>query len=344
MVKAAHPPTVEQQPFACGRKIRQPYRITMAEWDFNVYQKRILTGVIEGLQEDIARVEKGFPPEDLERFRATGQWVDVGIAFKGLVRNGRNHYMLHEALEELALGRSSIVLPEVKGRKGPSIPRSVHRLQIQNLGTRPYGRILMLRLHRDFALELVRTSCGLTSLSLDVMHTLRSVHAVRMYEILSHWRDLERLHMPVAQLRRWMQVGERFKGNKELIRKVVRPAERQLARCADTFGTVEPVYSANRITHFSIQILHHRRQAEQAEHIMRLREQATNILRIRFRFREEHFRQISGILSQDALVKPLNEKLGMLWQWHDDHPHEVRDVPGWVLASLFNAFPGRRGG
>ncbi len=85
--------------------------------------------------------------------------------------------------------------------------------------------------------------------------------------------------------------------------------------------------------------IHHRRRREEEEiYHMRLREQIVNILRIRFRFKEEHFRSIEGVLRDNGKLRALNEKVGMLWGLLDDPSNQVRDETAWAVASIRSAF------
>ena len=74
--------------------IRQPYRITMARWDFSVLQKRILTKIISKLQREISLLEKGAEFGQLELFKDSNDDSDT-IKLKFLlnefVKNGNNY-------------------------------------------------------------------------------------------------------------------------------------------------------------------------------------------------------------------------------------------------------------
>jgi hypothetical protein len=91
-------------------------------------------------------------------------------------------------------------------------------------------------------------------------------------------------------------------------------------------------------------VIQHRKNREQEERIhMQLREQLINILRIRFGFKEEHFRKIQHALNDTARIRPMNEKVGYLWQYLDQHPGEVRNIPEWMISSLQEIIEGRAG-
>ena len=316
---------------------RQPYRITMAEWDFTVNQKRVLSGIIFCLQKEMSLVERGIPIDQIPVFQQTGRWVDVDVPLKLLLPNGGNQHMVHRAIE--GLGKDCIILlPEIKGRKGTPLPETRLSLHIQKLSGKRMARTLRLRMGRDLALELVRTSSGLTSLCWETLTAIRSPHALRLYEIASHWKDHETMAMSLEQFRRWMRLCDRFKENKELMRSVVRPAEKLLKKVSEVHVHCQPVKSGRRIVKMNLHIQHRRRREEEEIYHMRLREQIVNILRIRFRFKEEHFRSIEGVLRDNGKLRALNEKVGMLWGLLDDPSNQVRDETAWAVASIQSAF------
>jgi plasmid replication initiation protein len=191
---------------------------------------------------------------------------------------------------------------------------------------------------RELALELVRTSSGLTSLCWETLTAIRSPHALRLYEIASHWKDNETMAMSLEQFRRWMRLCDRFKENKELMRSVVRPAEKLLKKVSEVHVHCQPVKSGRRIVKMNLHIQHRRRREEEEIYHMRLREQIVNILRIRFRFKEEHFRSIEGVLRDNGKLRALNEKVGMLWGLLDNPSNQVRDETAWAVASIQSAF------
>jgi len=163
---------------------------------------------------------------------------------------------------------------------------------------------------------------------------MRSYYAMRIYEILSHWKDKETLQFYLSQLREWLTLQDKLPETKEFLRKVIAPACHQLKERADVFCHLEPVRVGNRITHLQFQIQQHLQEKEMELIHLRLREQLTNILRIRFGWKNEHFQRIGPMLDDPSSVRELNEKVGRLWHFLDLHPEEVRDIPKWSLTAI----------
>jgi len=315
--------------------IRQPYRITMAPWPAGVQEKRILTAILASLQTELAWVEKGMPIERLPILSEHPRLVELQIPLRRILPEGNNHALVHAALRRLEQGLP-LNLPEVKGRKGPPLPAEVLPFRVLTLPS-PDRRVLHLGLPPELLTELLRTSSGFTTLHAEVMMGLRTVYAMRFYEILSHWKDKETLRVALPQLREWLTLEDRIPETKELLRKVILPAARLLEQRAELFFDTQAEYGGNRITHLLFRIQQRRQLEERRALTMRLREQVSNILRIRFGWKPEQFRHIAHRLDDEDSVRALNEKVGRLWHFLDQHPQEVHDIPQWSLTAILNA-------
>ena len=144
----------------------------------------------------------------------------------------------------------------------------------------------------------------------------------------------------------WNSSGSRYrsknkmKKTKELIRKIIRTAERELGKKADVYFTCLPIKSGTSIIHLTL-LIKLRRNREQENHInMQLREQVGNILRIRFGFKDEHFQQIRLWMENTDSLRALNEKVGYLWQYLNNHPGKVSNIPLWTVSGTRKLFEG----
>jgi plasmid replication initiation protein len=226
-------------------------------------------------------------------------------------------------------------LPAVKGRRGPTLPEEWILFKLTRLRP-PDNRTLRISIDHKLMAELLRTTSGFTSLSLEVMSCLSSVYAIRIYEILSHWKDQPSQKFSIEQLRGLLGSQKVLLQSKEFLRYVIEPARQQLIQSADLYFQIEKIYSGNRITHLNFRIIQHKTEKEQELINIRLREQVTNILRIRFGWKQEHFQQITKLLENPDQLRILNDKVGQLWQFLDQHPTEVRNITFWSYSAIVN--------
>jgi hypothetical protein len=316
-----------------GRMIRQPYRITMARWKGDIHQKRILTAIIASLQREMARIEQGASFSDLAIFASHGNCATMEIPMKLLNPSGNNYCMVHKALNTLEEKGVELLLPEVKGRKGPSVPeqRVIFRLQKQP-GTN--SRNIRLNIEKSLLAELLRTSSGLTCLSMDVMFRLRSTCTLKLYEILSHWKDRETLKVSLGQLRGWLGTEGKMTDTRIFLRKILHPACQQVRKFADVYAELDTERTANRISHLVFYIRERKNQKAEEDITMKLRDQIEQVLRIRFKWKEEQFQQIHHLLHDPKHLRFLNEKIARLWGFHDQHPDRIHHLAQWSLSAL----------
>jgi hypothetical protein len=330
-VRTHAPPMDEEVPR--GRMIRQPYRITMARWNGDVHQKRILTAIIASLQREMARIEQGATFSDLAIFTSKGNCATLEMPMKLLNPSGNNYSMVHKALNELEGKGVELWLPEVKGRKGPSVPEQRMIFRLQKLqGT--HSRVIRLNIEKSLLVELLRTSSGLTCLSMHVMFRLRSTYALKLYEILSHWKDRETLKVSLDQLRGWLGAEAKMTDTRIFLRKILHPAINQLSESADVSAELEIERTANRISSIIFFIRQKKNQRAEEEVVMKLRDQIEQVLRIRFKWKDEQFQQIHHLLHDPKNLRSLNEKIARLWGFHDQHPDQIHHLAQWSLSAL----------
>ena len=174
-------------------------------------------GSILCLQKEIACVDNGLPVEKLPLFATCGGHIIMKLSLSLLVRKGNNHQMIHRTFEELRGKNIPITLPAIKGKKGNPISEQRFTLKLEKGKSSGYDRTLHVKINKDFAYELLRTSNGLTSLSQDVIWNLNSAFALKIYEIISHWKDKSSMIFSLQQFRSALSIGNKMKETKELI-------------------------------------------------------------------------------------------------------------------------------
>ena len=89
-----------------------------------------------------------------------------------------------------------------------------------------------------------------TTIDLLAVSQLTSVHSVRLYELLSQFKSTGYRVISVDDFRFAMDVVNTNKGTKELKRRVLNPAIKQLNEKSDLFCTVSDVTEGRTITGF----------------------------------------------------------------------------------------------
>jgi len=322
--------------------IRQPYRITMARWDFTPVQKRILTKIVSVLQKEITLVEKGLPFGQLDLFQK-GDTVELELQLGDLVKNGNNYAHVKKALQDLRKLDVQIELPPVISKKSkmPEDDLIITGL-IERALIRKNARTVKIYMHRATAKELVMTSHGLTVYAEDVMFLTDNSYTQKIYEIISHWKDKDSYCITPDDFRKKLSLESKYPQLKDLIRRVIKPAEVELKEIGDIYFEFSTTKSGVKITKFNFIIKHRKTLHEEEVHLIKLREDTVNLLRQHFKFKDEHFAEIQFLLHDLKRIQALRAKitdLVRIIQERNSTSDKIVSVPKWTVASLLNEFP-----
>ena len=189
--------------------IRQPYRITMARWDFSVLQKRILTKIISKLQREISLLEKGAEFGQLKLFKDSNddsETIKLKFLLNEFVKNGNNYAQFKKAINQLRafnIEIFKIVLPAVKSKKAKKPEEELILTGlIERAVIKKYARDITISLHKATAMELMKVANGLTVFAEDVMYESNNKYTQKIYEIICQWKDIG-----VYTVHKMIQVG-----------------------------------------------------------------------------------------------------------------------------------------
>jgi Initiator Replication protein len=328
--------------------IRQPYRITMARWDFSVLQKRILTKIISKLQREISLLEKGAEFGQLELFKDSNDDSDT-IKLKFLlnefVKNGNNYAQFKKAINQLRafnIEIFKIVLPAVKSKKAKKPEEELILTGlIERAVIKKYARDITISLHKATAMELMKVANGLTVFAEDVMYETNNKYTQKIYEIICQWKDIGVYTLTIVKFRELLVLENKYSETKDLIKKVVRSAEKDLKEIADVFFDFSVTKRGNVITHFNFIIKTKAILKKESDHLIIVKEDTINLLRQHFGFKSHHLDQIKEILNDLGNIPGLRCKLTELALISADRKQScqpINNIPAWTIASIKKEF------
>jgi len=323
--------------------IRQPYRITMAKWDFTVTQKRILTKIISLLQKEISLVAKGMPIGQLEIFSNLDDTIKLTFSLNDIVKNSNNYTHVKKALQELRNFDVQIVLPATKSKKSKQ-PEEETILTglIERAVLTKHSRNVTVIIHKATAQELVKATNGLTQFAEEIMFITDNSYTQKLYEIICHWKDKEVFSITPDDFRERLSLSNKYPQIKDLIKRVIKPAEEELKEIADVFFIFKTSITGRKITKFNFVIKHKKTLHEEEMQQIRLKEDNIHLLKAHLGFRAEHLQAIADIIYRDDIISDLRNKIIEVYDFIQDasksNKTAVKRIPEYVIQSLKNQY------
>ena len=327
--------------------IRQPYRITMANWEFSVIQKRILTTIVASLQKEINQVSKGVSASQLDLFNnpnSTPDTVSISFPLITIVKNSNNYAAVKAALKQLRSKDVEITLPPVKG-KGDKPKESTTILTglIERAEVTKHSRIITVVIHKATALELVKTMNGLTSFAQEVMFRTDNKNLQRLYEIISHWKDQKNISMTPEIFRERMGLEGKYNRERDLVNVVIKPIERELQEMIDmdiyfVFRLLQD--KSGKHTKYVFDIYHRKQLKIDQEKAQVDIDYNKHLMRTHFKFSSDDFKSIDSILSNQDYVYKLREKLmDIEARVNDKGKAPIANIVKYAIVAIKDAFP-----
>lgn len=117
--------------------------------------------------------------------------------------------------------------------KGPQSKRVTMTRWVQSIDYVPDEGRVKLRFSKDILPYLSLLKREFTSYKLQHVMTMRSTHGVRLYELLSQWRQAGERELEINEIKRMFGVEGRYKSTKDLKARVIEPAVRDVNECSD---------------------------------------------------------------------------------------------------------------
>jgi len=326
--------------------IRQPYRITMSMWNYSVWQKRILTKIISRLQRDITLLERGAEFGQLELFRTSDDdTVRLKFLLTDFIKDGKNYAQFKKALNQLRsvnVEIAQIVLPAVKSKKAKKPEEELILTGlIERVVIKKYARDVSITMHKVTAMELMKVANGLTVFAEDVMYKTDNKYTQKIYELICQWKDIGVYVLTITKFKELLVLGNSYPEPTELIRRIIRPAERELKLIGDVFFDLSVTKSGRVITHFNFIIKTRTSESNENNYYIRVKEDTIHLLRQHFGFKQQHIEQVEAILDNINTLPAFRTKiteLSLKLSERKRNCQPVQNVPAWVIASIKNEF------
>ncbi len=315
-------------------------------WNYSVWQKRILTKIISRLQRDITLLERGAEFGQLELFKSSeNDTVRLKFLLTDFIKDGKNYAQFKKALNQLRsvnVEIAQIVLPAVKSKKAKKPEEELILTGlIERVVIKKYARDITITMHKVTAMELMKVANGLTVFAEDVMYKTDNKYTQKIYELICQWKDIGVYVLTITKFKELLVLGNSYPEPKELIRRIIRPAEKELKLIGDVFFDLSFAKSGRVITHLNFIIKTKSSLRIENDYHIRVKEDTINLLRQHFGFRQPHVEQIETILDNFNNLPAFRSKiteLSLKLSERKRNCQPVQNIPAWVIACIKNEF------
>lgn len=218
-----------------NKDLIQSYVITTARYDFSVYEKRVLYGIIESLQSLTQGKQlnrKYSMQEDL--FGDYVMTYDISIFLNG--ENDKNYQRIKNAL--MSLKDKSFQYEDEKVWEYISI--------IESPKIEKYETKVKFRLNRRVFDAFLDFSKGFRKYELNTAMQFESVYSMRFYELFSN--KSEPITYSIEDLKKMFNIEGKYKLTADFFRFVVEPARKELDKSSPYSFKYEKLKTGRKIT------------------------------------------------------------------------------------------------
>ncbi|MBE6246355.1 MAG: replication initiation protein [Bacteroidales bacterium] len=228
--------------------LKQPNLITFMSHDFRLMQMRLLILVVEKMQkvieESIQNYEKyGVSSADgqLSLFGDMGGNVSLEIPYKDLGVGPDQYNTVKPLIKKLCSIPVEVETINPKtGEPRWTIAGLIAKAHVE----KKYSRHCIIEIDRDILKLFYQADKGFTKYIKEIAFNATSKYTIRMYMLVSSWREKGGFSIRLNKFRKVMNLGRKYKDYKDLYRWVIRPAYEELFEKANCWFEVAEVYNS----------------------------------------------------------------------------------------------------
>lgn len=312
------------------KHIRQPYDLTVAHFDFTVDQMRILLRIIEALQNDMVKNVQ------IEMFEKTGEREITLPVGSLLPANSENYSRVKTAFDGL---QSSIMI--IRGEDSEKGKYFAKTPLVKKYKYFDSNKWVTVEIDKELIPKFLELKKGFTVFGLESVFNMDSANAMRLYLLISQWRDLPFKDYAIDELRAMLKCENKYKTNGDFKIKVLDPAQRNIKEneLTELYYTYADIKNGNKIT--GIRFFIHRKKIGSAaigdDMESRAFTEVITLLRRHFALSEEDVRTILPEIKTFGDSQSLLTKLQAMYSYLTRTPKgEIRDLAEWSIASIRN--------
>lgn len=320
--------------------LKQPNVVTLMAADFKTIQIRVLIAVIEKIQnaveQSVVYFEKNkntIPYEQLTLFQEPSDRIRLDIQYKDLGVSPDQYKEVKAMIKKL------ISIPVEFDTKDPITGEETWVITglftKANIPKTPYSRSFSIEMDKEVAKVFVNVDKGFTRYIKEIACSAQSRYTIRMYMLISSWKEKGGFSMYTDKLRKFLVLGDKYKDFKDLYKRVLRPVYEDLFEKADCWFEMAEVYRTGETQPYKVnfKVVKSALTKKEEEFLKSQQQQIKNMLALHFQMKDEHLKQIIPLITLSN-SQAVMQKMMYLKSYLEDNWKYVKNIPEYALTSI----------
>ncbi len=315
--------------------LKQSNIITLMSYDFKTLQLRVLISLIEKIQGGIEEsIKNKTAVEQLTLFKQyeNESRILLSIKYKDLGITPNQYPDVRAALRQLA------TIPIELDTKDPITGAdswSVTGLFKAYIPRKTHNKVFTIEIEKEIAKNFFNVDKGFTKFIKEIAFASQSKYTVRMYMLISSWKDKGGFSIRMDKFRKWLKLEKKYLNYKDLYKRIIRPVYEELFEKANCWFEVSEVYKEGESQPYKLNFKVIRSSLSKKEK-ERLETQIQNIKNLAFRYlkmEDKHIKQIEPFINITNSNTVLN-KVIELHNYVQNNYKKINSIPDYCTKSL----------
>ena len=270
-----------------------------------------------------------------------------GLSFNLEFKNfgiDRNHY--NELRSSLSMLPSIPVEIPFKSKEG-KMYRKITSLCTVFIPEEKYKTYVVIHIDKEVAEKLVTFELGWHRLGKEVVTSSNNKYTQRIYMYITAWTRQGWSVMSSTELRKWLQLEEKYREFRKLAARVLDPAQKELEELAkagycDCYFTYEKKYNGTKKTGEPDQIKFH---IFKSPHLVNTEDQAVydrqmmqlqNMIMQHFGFTPKEIESLMARINEENITEMITKVSTIYMLVKNDTKGEIKDIKAYVYKAMDN--------
>lgn len=316
--------------------LKQSNIITLMSYDFKTIQIRVLITLIEKIQSAIEEsIIRRVSYQQLSLFQEfeNSEKLLFTIKYKDLEISADQYPDVRMALKQLA------TIPVEFDTKDPMTGAdswAVAGLFKAYIPKGSHNKTFTLEIDKEVAKNFVNVDKGFTKFIKEIAFSTQSKYTVRMYMLISSWKDKGGFSIKTEKFRKWLRLENKYPNFKDLYKRIIRPVYEELFEKANCWFEMAEVYKEGDDKEpykLNFKVIKSALSPKEEE---QLNAQITQIKNLSFRYlhmEDKHFQKIIPLINLSNSINVVTKVMDLI-KYVEKHRKNINSIPDYCTQAL----------